>query len=581
LIHVRTHEGERWLELEDFEAEVEAGRILPSTPVRLPVLTGSRWVSARELELFRQLHAPVRSRFARSFSLGRFPVVTTVLCLAQVIAYVVLSDGARVPSLDNLIEAGAKVGANVLELGETWRLLTANLLHRDVIHLTFNTFFLFNVGGTVENAYREGDFLLIVVVSALGTTTLSLLMSSVPSVGASGVVLGLFGAASVFGYKYGSLLPRRYRRYFGGAVLPYALFILYVGLASPDTDNWGHLGGILSGAAVTAVLAPRLLHARRPAPSRGWAAAGLAAGLATLVVALGPLVRAIGPRLERFVDERTGIAVSRPARWTAGENHLGDPAWGNRLGVSLGIRAERRSARPYALEGLRSAFLEELRGLERAGEITRVEVESERPFLVKGGEGLELAIALESRAGPQRTRNLLIARGFFAYRVVLGAPRRWAEAYRPLFDDLAARVALVETADLERARRVAAVFPGMSSAQVELGAELARVGRTRAAVRAYQRALSTVPDLPDALFGLARLSLAYGGDLEAAERAAAELLEDRPDVVPVVTLVADLRRRLGRHEDACRALRGAMNRAVEAPPAIRERLEALRCTGGW
>src|SRR5204862_1052563 len=91
------------------------------------------------------------------------------------------------------------------------------------------------------------DYALILLVSALTTTLLSTAMSTLPSVGASGVVLGLFGAASVFGYKYSDILPKKYRRYFGGAVLPYALFILYVGLATKDTDNWGHLGGLLGG----------------------------------------------------------------------------------------------------------------------------------------------------------------------------------------------------------------------------------------------------------------------------------------------------------------------------------------------
>ncbi len=138
--------------------------------VRLPVLTGERWVDARELELFRRLYAPARIHFTRSFSLGSFPVVTTLLCLAQIFIYFKIAGAQRILPLDPLIAAGAKVQPNILELGETWRLLTANVLHRDVLHLLFNMFFLFNVGGTIENAYRLQDYLLILIASAIATT---------------------------------------------------------------------------------------------------------------------------------------------------------------------------------------------------------------------------------------------------------------------------------------------------------------------------------------------------------------------------------------------------------------------------
>ena len=245
---MRTPEGEQTLSIEEFEERVRRGDIAPSTPVRFAVITGDRWADARELEIFRRLHMPARVHFSRAFSLGRFPVITASVCLLEVVAFFAIAGAERFISDDALVDAGAKIRPNILELGETWRLLTANVLHRDLLHLFFNIFFFFNVGGAIENAYRVRDYVFLLVASALSTTALSTLFSSQPSVGASGMVLGLFGCASVFGYKYGALLPVRYRRYFGGAVLPYALFILYVGLVTERTDNWGHLGGLLGGA---------------------------------------------------------------------------------------------------------------------------------------------------------------------------------------------------------------------------------------------------------------------------------------------------------------------------------------------
>lgn len=579
VISVRIDAGEETIPLEEFERRVREGRIAPSTPVRLPVLTGDRWVDARELELFQRLYAPVRIHFTRAFTLGRFPFVTTGLCLLQVILFFGIAGSARIIALDPLIDAGAKMHPNILELGETWRLLTANVLHRDRMHLLFNMFFLFNVGGTIENAYRLRDYLLILLASAIGTTIFSTFMSSLPSVGASGMVLGLFGSASVFGYKYGEILPSRYRRYFGGAVLPYALFILYVGLATRDTDNWGHLGGLLAGLLVTIPLEPKLLHLGRPPTFFARYASVLAAvAIVALVLGLGPIVRGMGPSYRAFEEEESGIRFSYPARWTFGENHLGYAAAGNALGVSIGVRAERRTTHPIRVEAVRRRFLEdELARRENSGDIAAVQVLSERPFLIDGGEAVELVIAVDSRAGPQLTKNVLIARGHYSYALVLSAPRAWADDYAPIFDEMMQRAELTEPRSLVKAMRKVETFPGMSSAHVELADQLAAIGRTDAARSAYERALAALPTHRDALYGLAKLTADYGGDLDRSERIAADLWRAQPEEAAYAVLVAELRKRMGQVEGACAALQETLDRATDPPEDLRERLRALAC----
>lgn len=578
MLRVREPGGERRLDLDDLEREIREGRIGPWTLVRRS--DAEDWTPAGQLDLYVSLRGPATPRFTAAFSLGRFPILTTALCLGQALLFLWLAHGGRSIPFEQLISAGAKVGANILELGETWRLLSASVLHRDVLHLAFNTFFLFNIGGSVENVFRRRDFILILVASALGTTCASLFMSSVPSVGSSGIVLGLFGSASVFGYRYADLLPRRYRYYFGGAVLPYALFIIYVGFASRDTDNWGHVGGLLAGGLVTAFLEPRLALQGKLTFGARW---GAPIAIATMLVAVGaasPLLRSWGPAMVVVTEPRSGLRFDRPTRWTAGENHLGDPAWGNRLGVTIGARAELRRDRPFTLKELRQSYLEEIRALEASGEITGARVLGERPYLIGGGRGLELDIELDSRAGPQVTRSILVERGYHAYRTVLSAPAVWAEDYVPLFARLSRGIRLVETEGLRWARRVAQTFPGMSSARIELGDELAAVGEVDAAARAYKRALEDGSDHPEAIFGLARLSLAYGGDVEAAERAAARLWSEGHEVEGVVTLLADLRRRLGRREDACHVLRRSLDHRNAPSEPIRGRLAQLRCGGG-
>lgn len=583
MISVRSTQGEETIPLEEFESRVRQGLISPSTPVRFPVLTGDEWVDARELELFRRLYAPARIHFTRAFSLGRFPWLTAALVVLQIVLYFGIAGAQRILPLDPLIAAGAKMQPNILELGETWRLLTANLLHRDVLHLLFNMFFLFNVGGTIENAYRIQDYLLILVASAIATTVASTFLSSIPSVGASGMVLGLFGSASVFGYKYSDILPTRYRRYFGGAVLPYALFILYVGLATKDTDNWGHLGGMLGGLAVTVLLDPKLLHlgrAQRSWPWR-WAPALFAAGLVALVAGAGPMIRVTGPALKELADPKSGARIIYPERWTFGENHLGYPAWGNTLGASIGITAERRTTHPMSLQEVKRRFVqEELGAREKDGDIAAVEITDERPFLIEGAKGVQLSITLESRAGPLVTRCFLIARGYYSYIIVISAPAAWAEEYETIFDRMQAGLRLIEPEALTQAKRVVETFPGMSSAHVELGSQLASVGQVQAAEHSYQRALEALPEHADALYGLAKLAAAYDGDLESAERIATDLHTKNPEDPGYATLVADLRKRLGQIDGACSVLQETLDRITDPPEDLRERLRSLRCRPG-
>lgn len=577
VISLRTDKGVETLTLEDFEARVKSGDIAPSTPVRFAVLTGDRWVDARDLEVFRRLNEPARIYFSRQFSLGRFPAITVVFVLLQVVLFFGVAGGERVLSLDTLISVGAKVPANIVELGETWRLITANVLHRDVLHLVFNMFFLFNVGGTIENAYRKQDYILVLVMSALGTTLLSTMMSPIPSVGASGIVLGLFGAATVFAYKYAEILPRKYRRYLTGAVLPYAMFVLYVGLATPQTDNWGHFGGLIGGIAAALPLEPRLLRPddrRMSFVLRNLPALG-AIGLLATTLALGPVVRRMDPSLTELVDRDSGLRVKYPARWAFGQNHLGYASWGNSLGASIGLRARRESRQPLSLGQLKRRFLEEELARHAAdGDITAVKVLQEGTRPVDGGRAVELIVSLTSRAGAQVTRNILIERGYYSYYVVLSAPVPFAEQYTPIFDEVVAAVQLVRPAAVERAQTVVSTFPGMSSAHVDLGDQLASIGEVEGAAGSYKQALAALPEHHEALYGLAKLAVDYGGDAPSAEAIASRLHERKPDDIAIAALLSDLRERLGQIDGARAVLVETLDRSPEATE-LRERLIRL------
>ena len=158
MLWIRTAAGEETLDLAEFEGRVLAGEIPPETPVRFPVITGDRFVPARELEMFRGLYRPDRIYFTRYFNLSRFPWITTAVVAANVAVYVamVVTMHAEVGQGDVtgwMVRFGAKATPLIRDLGQSWRFLTANFVHKDLLHIGFNLFVLFNIGGALENAF--------------------------------------------------------------------------------------------------------------------------------------------------------------------------------------------------------------------------------------------------------------------------------------------------------------------------------------------------------------------------------------------------------------------------------------------
>jgi membrane associated rhomboid family serine protease len=91
-------------------------------------------------------------------------------------------------------------GANVSPLfesaeirrGQFWRLVTSVLLHRDILHLAFNLYWLWVLGTTVERVYGHFRTALLVLLFAIGSSSLDFAFAQ-GGVGLSGVGYGLFG----------------------------------------------------------------------------------------------------------------------------------------------------------------------------------------------------------------------------------------------------------------------------------------------------------------------------------------------------------------------------------------------------
>ena len=159
-----------------------------------------------------------------------------------------------------IIAAGAVYAEKVFD-GQSWRLLTGTFLHASFGHLLGNCLALYILGLASERAWGRLKSLGIYFVSGLGASLLSATMSTRPSVGASGAIFGLLGAAIIFFYRHRASLNARDRR-IGAVLLGWAAFQLVMGSMNPMIDNWAHLGGLAAGLAMGLALAPEL---RRPA----------------------------------------------------------------------------------------------------------------------------------------------------------------------------------------------------------------------------------------------------------------------------------------------------------------------------
>jgi len=164
--------------------------------------------------------------------------------------------------------------------GDRWRLFTSMFLHASVIHLAMNMLFLWWIAAPVEQAIGRARFALLYVVSGLSGAAGALLLSApdATTVGASGALFGILGAAFVF---------ERQRNYvLGGGALTIIVLNLAFTFAIPGISIGGHLGGLVGGA-LSALALSRLgrAHAAYGRPGLAGIAGVVAVGIASVAVA--------------------------------------------------------------------------------------------------------------------------------------------------------------------------------------------------------------------------------------------------------------------------------------------------------
>jgi membrane associated rhomboid family serine protease len=188
--------------------------------------------------------AKQRTRAVRLRTMAAQPRVTYGLIAANAIAFLA-ERGQLSLTGDNLhgtvVEKGVLARYPVANGHEYWRLVTSGFLHVDLIHIGFNMYLLYVLGLMLEPALGSIKFATIYFTALLAGSFGALFATSSPSLGASGAVFGLMGAAAV------ELRARRMSIMESGIGV-----LIVINLALSFTVSnisvGAHIGGLIGGA---------------------------------------------------------------------------------------------------------------------------------------------------------------------------------------------------------------------------------------------------------------------------------------------------------------------------------------------
>jgi rhomboid protease GluP len=154
-----------------------------------------------------------------------------------------------------MVRFGANFGPFTLS-GQWWRLLTYMFLHGGLMHIAFNMWCLWDLGGLCESLYGRWTFAAIYLITGIAGGLASMGWNpGVLSVGASGAIFGLAGALISSFYLGEFSVPRVAIQGTLRSLLFFVGFNVLFGSMVSGIDNACHAGGLVSGLILGALIA--------------------------------------------------------------------------------------------------------------------------------------------------------------------------------------------------------------------------------------------------------------------------------------------------------------------------------------
>jgi membrane associated rhomboid family serine protease len=182
-------------------------------------------------------------------SMHSYPRVTVGLIIVCAVAFLGSGSFGIQPRGGNALFADfALFGPAIDQQGQYWRLITGGFLHAGLLHILFNMYLLWVLGQMLEPTLGSARFAALYFTALLwGSFGALLVEPGAVTVGASGAVFGLMGAAAVE-------LRARGINPFQTDIGMLILFNLGLSFVIANISIGGHVGGLIGGALAALAL---------------------------------------------------------------------------------------------------------------------------------------------------------------------------------------------------------------------------------------------------------------------------------------------------------------------------------------
>jgi hypothetical protein len=346
---------------------------------------------------------------------------------------------------------------------------------------------------------------------------MSIFMSPMrPSIGASAGAFGLLAASVVFGWKHGGQIPKKAAKFFGWGVLPYLVFSLSMGFNSSSVDNWGHIGGLLTGGLLATFLEPEAYTSSASSNNR---LRVFTASIMGLISAIFVVMGADFVGLEQH--EERGFTSAHPVTWERNWTPSGDRGW-----VSPSFRASIVSKtaqyeHALSISGAVDAFSGQIEVWGDDVTLINSQAVAWGPF-----SGMEVEYMFTIRGAEQGLRAVVLPRGRYLHMIYVQTDFTHFHRYSDLSRRLFEHAKITPPPGLSRARSNA-LAPGSGHLDfLALGVEAGRAGYYLEASQAFNSVLSEAATLTtggsdsiliDAALGLMALYIDYGAGVSIEE----------------------------------------------------------------
>ncbi|MFT5411472.1 MAG: rhomboid protease GluP, partial [Verrucomicrobiales bacterium] len=190
-----------------------------------------------------------------------YPWVARILSIICVAICIGLMGRGEFPSWEFYAKFGYLSPESIWR-GSYWSLFTSTLVHLEIWHLAFNVYWLWILGGRLEQSIGSLRFLAFFIAAGTIASSFQLAVSGTTGIGASGALYALFGFMWLARDRYPEfrqiLDPRTVWLFLIWLVACYVI----THFGDFRIGNTAHLSGLLFGCAVAGV---RMGRSRAPA----------------------------------------------------------------------------------------------------------------------------------------------------------------------------------------------------------------------------------------------------------------------------------------------------------------------------